>query len=518
MQSKQASIYGLTKKSFYLVLISCGVIANAAETPNNQTPPANYPQLIKPKNKLFTPASKVPTKTPIKHIVVLFQENISFDRYFGVYPNAKNPTGEPQFIAKPNTPAVNGLTKELIDNNPNSVKPYRLERNLHPCSNEHEYLAEIASFNGGLMNKFVEETNSKEKGCAGQVMGYYDGNSVTALWNYAQNYALNDNTYTSNFGPSTPGAMNLTSGTTGPSVSTTKDTDYLINGYIVSDPNPYYDDCSSATSVSGSATEPQAMRTSGKNIGELLNAKNITWGWFQGGFTPTAYLENGSAVCDATSTSIYNVKSRDYIPHHEPFNYFATTANPHHLPPTSNKYIGSTDQANHQYDLTSFWQAVKHGNLPAVTYLKPRGFEDGHAGYSDPLDEQRYLVTTINKLQQLPEWKNMAIVIIYDDTDGDYDHQLPPKNQTEVLNGHRGFGGRVPMLLISPWSKVNYVDHTQLDQSSISKFIEYNWGQPPLGVDTADNYAGSILNMFDFKHKNANQLILDPTTGVERID
>lgn len=84
---------------------------------------------------------------------------------------------------------------------------------------------------------------------------------------------------------------------------------------------------------------------------------------------------------------------------------------------------------------------------------------------------KRYLVNTINKLQQLPEWKNMAIVIIYDDTDGDYDHQIPPKSQTEVVNGHRGFGGRVPMLLISPWSKVNYVDHTQLDQSSIAKFI-----------------------------------------------
>ena len=170
------------------------------------------------------------------------------------------------------------------------------------------------------MNKFVEETNSHAAGCHGQVMGYYDGNSVTALWNYAQNYALNDNTYTSNFGPSTVGALNLISGTTSPATSTTKDTDAIMNGYIVDDPNPYYDDCSFATSVSGNATETQAMRE-GKNIGDLLNNKSITWGWFQGGFAPTARPENGSAVCNATSTSIYNLtlpmdKSRGFLLQH----------------------------------------------------------------------------------------------------------------------------------------------------------------------------------------------------------
>ena len=224
------------------------------------------------------------------------------------------------------------------------------------------------------------------------------------------------------------------------------------------------------------------------------------------------------AVCNATSISMFSKKSRDYIPHHEPFNYFASTANPHHLAPGSAKYIGSTDVANHQYDLSSFWLSAAQGNLPAVSYLKPRGFEDGHGGYSDPLDEQRFLVTTINKLQQLPEWKDMAIVIIYDDTDGDYDHQFPPKLQTENLDGHRGHGGRVPMLVISPWSKVNYVDHTQLDQSSILKFIEYNWNLPVVGSNTADNYANNISNMFNFKHRAAGKLLLDPDNGTVAVE
>lgn len=489
-------------------------IAYADNNGVNQMPPKTYPEVTIPQKKMFKPASSLKTATPIKYLVVLFQENNSFDRYFGIYPNAINPSGEPQFTAKPNTPQLNGFTKQLLENNPNKVNPFRLSRKTYPCSNKHEYQPEIDSMNGGLMNKFVEKTDSGKSGCINQVMAYYDGNSVTALWNYAQNYTLNDNTYTTNFGPSTPGAVNLVAGTTGPTISTPEDQEYIKNGYLIEDPNPMFDDCSYGTSISGSKDEPVAKFTQGKNIGDLLNNKSISWGWFQGGFKPTSYIAgSGTAICDSVSTSVFGKKSRDYIPHHEPFNYFASTANPHHLEPSSNMFIGSTDRANHQYDLSNFYEAAKSSNLPAVSFIKPRGFEDGHGGYSNPIDEQRHIVNVINQLQQLPQWKNMAIIIIYDDTDGDYDHQIPPKLQTEVLDGHRGFGGRIPMLVISPWSKVNYIDHTMLDQTSVTKFIEYNWGLTTIGKYTADNYAGSILNMFDFNHKLASKLKLDPENG-----
>ena len=116
----------------------------------------------------------------------------------------------------------------------------------------------------------------------------------------------------------------------------------------------------------------------------------------------------------------------DYSPHHEPFEYYASTANPMHKPPTSVAMVGHTDQANHQYDTADFFAAANAGNLPAVSYLKAPKYQDGHAGYSDPLDEQTWLADTINQLQSLPTWRSTAVVVTYDDSDGWYDHVLGP--------------------------------------------------------------------------------------------
>jgi phospholipase C len=144
-------------------------------------------------------ATSTNAKTPIKHIVVLFQENVSFDHYFGTYPNATNPPGEPKFTAAPNTPTVNGLSPPLLSNNPNgnySVNPVRLDRSqAFTCDMNHEYTAEQQAYHGGLVDKFVEYTHPTDPGCtdpahAKLVMGYFDGNTVTGLWNYAQHFSM----------------------------------------------------------------------------------------------------------------------------------------------------------------------------------------------------------------------------------------------------------------------------------------------------------------------------------------
>src|SRR5215475_1734491 len=173
----------------------------------------------------------------------------------------------------------------------------------------------------------------------------------------------------------------------------------------------------------------------GQNIGDLLNAQGVTWGWFQGGFKPTG-TANGYAVCGATHTNIGGNSVVDYSPHHNPFEYFQSTANPHHLPPSSVAAIGQTDQANHEYDLTDFDAALGAGNLPAVSFLKAGEYQDGHAGYSDPKDEQTFLVNTINKLEKSPDWSSTAVVIAYDDSDGWYDHVSPPiaNGSTDAAN------------------------------------------------------------------------------------
>src|SRR3989454_5089613 len=118
---------------------------------------------------------------------------------------------------------------------------------------------------------------------------------------------------------------------------------------LIGDPDPFYDDCGG----------PEQIAMTGTNVGDLLNAKGVTWGWFQGGFTPTTPASASSpAGCAAATTNLGGSLQKDYSAHHEPFQYYKSTANPHHLPPTSVSMIGKTDQANHQYDLTDFWNAV----------------------------------------------------------------------------------------------------------------------------------------------------------------
>jgi phospholipase C len=470
-----------------------------------------------------------PSTTPIKHIVVIFDENVSFDHYFATYPNATNPAGEPGFIPAPGTPSVNGLSGPLLTNNPNSDNPARLDRSQAvTCDQDHAYGAEQQAADAGLMDQFVQFTAGG--GCADKsiVMDYYDGNTVTGLWNYAQHYSLNDDSFGTVFGPSTPGALNLISGDNGGATSTAPLPGTLENGTLINDADPTYDDCSSGTTAS----------LSGKNVGDLLNAHNVTWGWFEGGFTPTA-SNGGKAVCGASHVNIAGAKVNDYVQHHEPFQYYASTANPHHLPPSSVGTIGQTDAANHQYDISYFNQALKHGDLPAVSFLKAAAYEDGHAGYSDPLDEQRFLVNTINALESSPDWSSTAIVIAYDDSDGWYDHVMGPivrasSGPSDALNGvgkcgnvpanppasfendRCGFGPRLPLLVISPWAKQNFVDNTLTDQSSILKFIEDNWELGRIGGGSTDAAAGSLGNMFDFNpnDQRSPKVILDETTGL----
>jgi phospholipase C len=161
------------------------------------------------------------TASPIKHLVVIFQENVSFDHYFGTYPRADNPAGEPQFRAAPDTPSVNGLTGGLLTANPNNVNPFRLDRSqAATCDQNHDYMPEQQAFDAGLMDKFPQFLGVGSPGCLDYgfgknlVMVYFDGNTVTALWNYAQHFAMSDNSFGTTFGPSTPGAINLVSGQT----------------------------------------------------------------------------------------------------------------------------------------------------------------------------------------------------------------------------------------------------------------------------------------------------------------
>jgi phospholipase C len=504
------------------------------------------------------PSGKGPRpKTPIEHLVVIFQENHSFDVYFATYPVALNPPGQPVFRARPGTPSVNGLTAGLIERNPNSSRPFRIDRTQsYTCDQDHEYTAEQKARNGGLMDQFLRfdaqpPTNSRQfchKSSAGQwdtVMGYFDGNTVTALWSYAQHFALSDNSFATMSGQSTRGALNLTAGDTfgvlcgpptsvygdvpecggpAPATSTPAPTNGTL-GTFVDDTDPYWDVCSQG--------QPAAL--TGRNIGDLLTAAGVTWGWFQGGFTrgsdggcsashPLEAFDRAVGVDPRTDP----LRFRDYVPHHNPFQYFASTANPQHLPPTSVAMVGKTDQAKHLYDITWFWGAARAGHLPAVSFIKAPAYQNGHPGNSNPLDEQVFLVNTLNRLQRMPEWRRMAVIIAADDSDGWYDHVMPPivnqsntpldfqcGGRTDGPGARCGYGPRLPLLVISPYARENYVSHALTDQTSIMRFIEDNWlGGERISEISFDRIAGSLADMFDFSRPVMRRLLLDPATGL----
>jgi phospholipase C len=630
----------------------------------------------------FARGDDFPTKTPIKHVVIIFQENASFDHYFATYPNAKNTDGTP-FHAREDTPTVNGLTDgnnkfpervnvRLHDFNPNmpapggkspilvpdtngAANPFRMTINqVVTCSNNHDYQGEQLATDQGFMDKFPQQNNGNGAGCSNDgstVMGYFDGNTVTALWNYAQRFAMSDNSWGTTYGPSTPGAINLISGQTAGAVAhswggtkgqTGQLTDTVVTagipdvffvgptnpqvnadvvtatgvtmkqlvqtGTLVTDLDPYLDDCGNDHGGTVSAT---TVELTGTNAGDLLNAKGVSWGWFAGGFRtakaanptttdPTQPLNGVSndpfgtvifggadnlgqasgigtanfapATCAAAhvlhpdAITTFDGKANlhptrtDYNAHHSPFQYYASTRNPHHVAPASTAEIGHNGQANHQYDLLDFFAALKAHNLPAVSFLKGINRDDGHpGGESDPLAEQRFLAQTINQLQASPEWAETAVFIAWDDSDGWYDHATPPlvnpsaalgfdavsptnggncgTPKGDAIQARCGLGPRLVLNMVSPWAKENYVDHTLTDQSSLLRFIEDNWGlnyidgpatiDPSNGLRTPgftrnpetqsfDVVTGSFDNMFDFDDgPHLHPLFLDPVSGAK---
>jgi phospholipase C len=190
--------------------------------------------------------------------------------------------------------------------------------------------------------------------------------------------------------------------------------------------------------------------------------------------------------------------------------------------------------------------------LPSVTFLKAPGFMDGHAAYSDPLLEQQFVVQVVNTVMMSRYWKDTAIIVLYDDSDGWYDHVYPPLVNASALGtlpsssdaltgtgqcgvpligavmGRCGYGPRMPFLVISPFARRNYVDHSVTDQTSVLRFIEDNFElgrmDPPPGRSVAeggsfDQIAGSLNSLFDFEGRSGSddrdpgRLILDDSTG-----
>jgi phospholipase C len=401
--------------------------------------------LLSSTNALAVENAGTATHSPIKHLIVIYQENRSFDNYFGTYPNA------PGFKALPGTPKAEGIPQGAynLDEKGNKVTPFLFSKEeVQTLDVNHGFDDMAKAVNGGKMDGFYMASENHTKGTGRIAMGYYDYNELPAYWQYAQHFSMADNWFQPVFGPSTPGALYLVAAQSG-----------NAGNAIKGDPVPAFGPLGGD---GGKRWEPLTY----KNIGDELSAKGITWSWYQGGY----------AAADAS-----------YSSHHNPFQYF--------------KNFGDGVYANNLKDYNDLQRNIDNHTLPSVTYVKGAYGDDEHPGLgnqSTPTAEE-FSVETINSIMKSDYWKDTAIVITYDESGGYWDHVAPSQLQTGP-DGLAGAGPRIPAIVISPYAKSNFISHVQYDTTSILKFIEWNWGVDAL--NNRDASANNILDMLDFVHPN----------------
>jgi phospholipase C len=452
--------------------------------------------------------SDIGTHSPIKHTIILYQENISFDHYFGTYGHGVN--GIPAGAALSHTDGVQTWGPYA----PTQLSSVTQSRT---CDVDHGYVDMIKMANHGAMDQFLQLGNDKTvtnpssssaltcpkfetvaapgTGVTALANSYYTGTAgdpnspLQNYWTLASQYTLADNFFQGVYAPSTPGAQWL--------VAATNNTP--------SDPNPIGDVCNDYPA----SINPQNI----PNLGAEATAAGTSWAWFQGGF----------GTCTPTAVNGYN-------PHHDPFQYFSSTADLTHadaFDPNLNY-----PQANrHQRDLSVLYAALAGSpisgqsivpTLPAISWVKAPQLEDGHPGYSGPALEDAFVGDLVARLKTSSYWKDTALMIAFDETGGWWDHVAPPDlggpfatwvNGQPNLSGcqypdipgapcgEAGLGPRMPVLVISRFAREGFVDHDLLNTASLDRWVEWNHRLPALGVwGNRDATAGNLAGAFVFGH------------------
>ena len=480
----------------------------------------------------------------IKTIVVIYAENRGFDNLYGLFPGANgvpgvNPTSSAAYVpqkdydgsvlpvlpptwggmtAAGQTPVITQAQSANLPNKPfqidNSSSPLYMSQAVITHDLVHRFYNNQMQINGGANDKFAAYSDA-----GGLSMGYYDGSSMK-MWALAKQYALADNLFFGAFGgsflnhqylicacaPTYPNAsssvasasiskidvdangnfVRLTPSTTAPTSalngapgyandSTLTPADASGTYYAINTMQPPYQPSSNAPASSDgtklyadttkATTLPPQTQT---NIGDLLTAKSIDWAWYSGAWKDSTTL----ATAASRVSSFPNPPNFQF--HHQPFNYYAEM-DPVKFPAYRAAHLRDFD--------TQFLQDAASGTLPAVSFYKPQGNLNQHAGYASVTDGDNHIASVIASLQKSPQWKNMLVIVTYDENGGFYDHASPPK-------GDRwGPGSRVPAILISPYVKKGTVDHTQYDTASILRAITHRFGLPTLAGLTARDAA-----------------------------
>lgn len=410
----------------------------------------------------------------VKHVVVIYMENHSFDNLWGEFPGADgitqakpeniiqlDATGQP-YTTLPPVPRSSAFPTNL-PNNYFNIDQY-VPNDLVTPDVTHQFYQEQLQINGGKMNRFVQYNTTK-----GLAMGYYN-TKLIPLYELAKKYTLCDRFFHSAFGgsflnhqwliaaatpvfPNAPAAMIARLDSTGKMV---KDGSVTPDGYSVNTTNSI--NLHPKTAVLERLVPIQTHAT----IGDRLSEKNISWAYYAGGWN----------IVDTGGTP----KMFSY--HHQPFAYFKNYA------------PGTAARKEHLKDESEFLVAAKNGTLPAVSFVKPTGIENEHPGGSAVKIAENHAVDLINAVLNGPNGKDAVIILTYDENGGFWDHVAPP-----VID-RWGPGSRVPALIISPFAKKGYVDHTTYETVSILAFIEKRWKLKPL--TKRDQHADPLSHAFDF--------------------
>lgn len=450
----------------------------------------------------------------IDTVVVIYAENRSFDNLFGEFPGADglanaSETAKTQLdrdgtkltelppvwgglTAKGVTPVVTQAQTEHLPNGPFAMDdPQGLNVSVGTATHDlwHRFYQNQMQIDGGQNDKFVAWADA-----GAEVMGHLDG-SKTAMWTIAQQYTLADHFFMGAFGGSfmnhiwlacacvarypdadkaaakpsiavvDPDGVSLALAPNAPKSAMDGIPKFVADGnltpdfFAVNTMQPPYQPSANKPAEGGdpALADPNAPTTlppqTEITIGDLLSAKGISWAWYSGAWQ--SVLDHGNQT---------PVPAFQY--HHQPFNYFASFA-----PGTAARREHLRDGG---LDGAEFVKAIDAGTLPQVTFYKPQGNLNEHAGYADVASGDAHLAMLIDHLQKSPQWSHMLVVVTYDENGGFWDHVAPPKGD------HWGPGTRIPAIIVSPFARKGYVDHTPYDTTSILRFITHRFGLPVL--------------------------------------
>ena len=454
----------------------------------------------------------------VKHVVVIFAENHSFDNMYGLYPGAEglaSATAEQTTQLDHDGKPLTELITFAADGNPDARfprmpnRPFRID--APPVSRMiseivpspiHAFFHNQEQINGGRNNMFAAMSQF-----GGWTMGYYDG-SKFQLWQWAREYTLADHFFMGAFGGSylnhhylicacgprhdaAPESMRarldadgrLTKRPGSPSanvgavqVFSSGGGQVAPDGLSVNTTQPPYQPSGVPPAAGGALAlaDPQGATGMGqpappqtaKTIGDTLSAKGIDWAWYSGGWNLA--VADGRQPPAVKRKIIYTREdgSPMFQPHHQPFNYYARFA------------PGTADRAEHLKDGDDLLQDIAFGRLPAVTFYKPAGRYTQHPSYTDVKSGDEHMADLLARLRASPQWEDMLIVLTYDENGGYWDHMPPPSGPG--WGDRLGPGTRIPTLIVGPGVKRGHVDHTTYDTASILKFITRRFGLEPL--------------------------------------